>query len=75
MISRKCRPGHYLYASVYFLTKIGDILLQKGEFIEDFNYDKWQKLVAAGKLDATNVLTIENENEKEKENNNGEDAE
>ena len=70
---------------VKFLTYVGphplmdtgtrDILLQKGEFIEDFNYDKWQKLVAAGKLDATNVLTIENENEKEKENNNGEDAE
>ena len=68
---------------VKFLTYVGphplmdtgtrDILLQKGEFIEDFNYDKWQKLVAAGKLDATNVLTIENENEKE--NNNGEDAE
>lgn len=68
---------------VKFLTYVGphplmdtgtrDILLQKGEFIEDFNYDKWQKLVAAGKLDATNVLTIENE--KEKENNNGEDAE
>ena len=70
---------------VKFLTYVGphplmdtgtrDILLQKGEFIEDFNYDKWQKLVAAGKLDATNVLTIENENEKEKENNNGEEAE
>ena len=70
---------------VKFLTYVGphplmdtgtrDILLQKGEFVEDFNYDKWQKLVAAGKLDATNVLTIENENEKEKENNNGEDAE
>lgn len=68
---------------VKFLTYVGphplmdtgtrDILLQKGEFVEDFNYDKWQKLVAAGKLDATNVLTIENE--KEKENNNGEDAE
>ena len=70
---------------VKFLTYVGphplmdtgtrDILLQKGEFVEDFNYDKWQKLVAAGKLDATNVLTIENENEKEKENNNGEEAE
>lgn len=70
---------------VKFLTYVGphplmdtgtrDILLQKGEFVEDLNYDKWQKLVAAGKLDATNVLTIENENEKEKENNNGEDAE
>lgn len=59
---------------VKFLTYVGphplmdtgtrDILLSKGEFIEDFNYDKWQRLVNAGRLDAANVLTTEEDGEK-----------
>lgn len=67
---------------VKFLTYVGphplmdtgtrDILLQKGDFIEDFNYEKWQKLVKAGKLDAANVLVTEEDGKKE--NNNSEDA-
>ena len=54
---------------VKFLTYIGphplmdtgtrDMLLKTGEFIEDFNYDKWQALIKAGVLDETRVLTPE----------------
>ena len=54
---------------VKFLTYVGphplmdtgtrDIILEKGDFIENFNYDKWQRLVKAGRLDGANVLTIE----------------
>ena len=67
---------------VKFLTYVGphplmdtgtrDILLQKGDFVEDFNYDKWQKLVKAGRLDAANVLTTEEDSKKE--NNDSENA-
>lgn len=69
---------------VKFLTYVGphplmdtgtrDILLSKGDFIEDFDYNKWQRCIRAGKLDAANVVSIEeNENKKdilEGENNN-----
>ena len=68
---------------VKFLTYVGphplmdtgtrDILLQKGAFIENFSYDKWQKLIKAGSLDAANVLTTEDseqETEENDENNN-----
>lgn len=65
---------------VKFLTYVGphplmdtgtrDMLLSKGDFVEDFNYDKWQKLVSIGKLDAANVLVAE-DNEK----NNADDSE
>lgn len=65
---------------VKFLTYVGphplmdtgtrDMLLSKGDFVEDFNYDKWQKLVSIGKLDAVNVLVAE-DNEK----NNADDSE
>ena len=61
---------------VKFLTYIGphplmdtgtrDIMLAKGEFVENFNYDKWQKFIKNGSLDAANVLSIE-EKEIEKE--------
>lgn len=61
---------------VKFLTYVGphplmdtgtrDILLSKGDFVEDFNYDKWQKLVNAGRLDAVNVLTVEEDGDKNK---------
>ena len=52
---------------VKFLTYVGphplmdtgtrDMLLKTGEFVEDFNYDKWQALIKAGVLDETKVLT------------------
>ena len=64
---------------VKFLTYVGphplmdtgtrDILLQKGAFIENFNYDKWQKLIKAGRLDAANVLTTEDGEQETEENN------
>lgn len=54
---------------VKFLTYVGphplmdtgtrDMLLETGEFVEDFNYDKWQALIKAGVLDETKVLTPE----------------
>ena len=47
-------------------TGTRDILLSKGEFVEDFNYDKWQALVNAGRLDAANVLTTEEDGDKNK---------
>lgn len=68
---------------VKFLTYVGphplmdtgtrDILLTKGDFVENFTYDKWQKLIKAGKIDAATVLTIEQE-ENEDNKNNGENA-
>lgn len=58
---------------VKFLTYVGphplmdtgtrDMLLTVGDFVEDFNYDKWQQLVKAGRLDAINVLTTEQDGE------------
>lgn len=64
---------------VKFLTYVGphplmdtgtrDILLQKGAFIENFTYDKWQKLIKAGRLDAANVLTTEDGEQETEENN------
>lgn len=63
---------------VKFLTYVGphplmdtgtrDILLPVGDFIENFTYDKWQRFVEAGSIDAAKVLVPENENT-EKENN------
>ena len=68
--------------SVKFLTYLGphplmdtgtrDLELSVGDFVENFNYDKLQKLIEAGALDKINVLTPEN-NENEKENNELED--
>lgn len=64
--------------TVKFLTYVGphplmdtgtrDMLLTVGDFVEDFNYDKWQKLVNAGRLDAINVLTTEQDSEENKDN-------
>lgn len=58
---------------VKFLTYVGphplmdtgtrDMLLTTGDFVENFTYDKWQKLIQAGTLDAVTVLTIEENNE------------
>lgn len=63
---------------VKFLTYVGphplmdtgtrDMLLTAGDFVEDFNYDKWQKLVNAGRLDAINVLTTEQDSEENTDN-------
>lgn len=63
--------------TVKFLTYVGphplmdtgtrDILLSKGDFVEDFDYNKWQHCVKAGKLDAVNVLSTEQESEINKE--------
>lgn len=48
-------------------TGTRDLLLSTGDFVEDFNYDKWQRMVNAGRLDAANVVAIE-DGDKEKEN-------
>ena len=67
--------------NVKFLTYVGphplmdtgtrDILLPVGDFIENFTYDKWQKFVEAGSIDAAKVLVPENNNEEnDNENNN-----
>lgn len=62
---------------VKFLTYVGphplmdtgtrDMLLSKGDFVENFSYDKWQALVKAGKLDAVDVLTINEDGDKNKD--------
>ena len=68
---------------VKFLTYVGahplmdtgsrDIELLKGDFVENFNYEKWQAIVAANDLNAVptaNVAVIENNNNaKENEDN------
>lgn len=69
--------------TVKFLTYVGphplmdtgtrDLLLSKGDFVEDFNYTKWQNCIAAGQLSAANVLTIDETKEQEKETNNEEE--
>lgn len=69
---------------VKFLTYIGphplmdtgtrDLLLQKGDFVEDFNYNKWQMMIKEGTLTPVNVLVPEEQTEKENKNN-GEEAE
>lgn len=67
--------------SVKFLTYIGphplmdtgtrDMILEVGDFVENFTYDKFQKLIEQGSLDAAKVLSIEEnkseENKIEKE--------
>lgn len=63
--------------TVKFLTYVGphplmdtgtrDILLSKGDFVENFDYNKWQRCVKAGKLDAANVISTEQESEINKE--------
>ena len=63
--------------TVKFLTYVGphplmdtgtrDLLLSKGDFVEDFDYNKWQRCVKAGKLDAANVISTEQESEINKE--------
>lgn len=66
---------------VKFLTYVGphplmdtgtrDILLDKGAFIENFNYDKWQQYVAQGNLsNDANVEVVKPENNEREDNNN-----
>lgn len=64
---------------VKFLTYVGphplmdtgtrDLMLEQGEFIENFNYQKWQEMINDGNLDGVDVAVLE-ENK-----NNGEEAE
>lgn len=64
---------------VKFLTYVGphplmdtgtrDLMLEQGEFIENFNYQKWQEMINDGNLDGVDVAVPE-ENK-----NNGEEAE
>ena len=68
--------------SVKFLTYVGphplmdtgtrDLLIEVGDFVENFTYDKWQKIIENGTLDTIDVVTTEN-NEQEKENKNGDE--
>lgn len=68
---------------VKFLTYVGphplmdtgtrDILLQKGDFIENFTYDKWQRLIEEQKLDAVEVLTVTENGTENKNAENGEE--
>lgn len=73
---RKTILGQKGEKTVKFLTYVGphplmdtgtrDMLLSVGDFVENFTYDKWQQLIKTGSLDASNVLSIEeNKNEKE----------
>ena len=61
--------------TVKFLTYVGphplidtgtrDIALETGQFVENFTYDKWQKLIELGSVDKLNVYVAEeNKNEK-----------
>lgn len=64
--------------SVKFLVYVGphplmdtgtrDMIIEAGDFVEDFTYDRWQKLIDEGKLAGANVQTIIDEVDK-KENN------
>lgn len=65
---------------VKFLTYVGPhplmdtgtrdiVFLPKGDFVENFTYDKWQKMIENQSLEAINVLTTETVEEKENEEN------
>ena len=47
-------------------TGTRDILLEKGGFVENFTYDKWQQMIKNQSLDVSNVLTIEPNTEETK---------
>lgn len=74
---RKTVLGSKGEKTVKFLTYVGphplmdtgtrDMVLEVGDFVENFTYDKWQKIIKNGSLDAANVLSIEENNEKETE--------
>jgi hypothetical protein len=46
------------------------VFLPKGEFVENFTYDKWQNMIANQSLDATQVMTAEPVEENNNNNNN-----
>lgn len=58
---------------VKFLTYVGphplmdtgtrDMLLETGDFVENFTYQKWQQLVNAGKLDVVNIVVPKQDGE------------
>ena len=68
---------------VKFLTYVGphplmdtgtrDMMLDKGEFVENFTYDKWQELVRKEQLEAANVLTVTENGSENKNAENGEE--
>lgn len=69
--------------TVKFLTYVGphplmdtgsrDMILPVGEFIEDFNYDKWQRMVESGELHPADLVIIEQQNAENKEGDNNND--
>lgn len=50
-------------------TGVRDMVLEAGDFIEEFTYSKWQELVAAGVLQGANVQTIQEETNNQNQNN------
>lgn len=69
--------------TVRFLTYVGphplmdtgtrDIILKEGDFVEDFNYTKFQKMIEAGNLIKANVVVPENDENTEQNTNSQED--
>lgn len=69
--------------TVRFLTYVGphplmdtgtrDIILKEGDFVEDFNYDKFQSMVESGSLVAANVAIPESGDNEEQNKNSQED--
>lgn len=59
---------------VKFLTYVGphplmdtgtrELILEKGGFIENFTYDKWQKCITTGDINGANILTVEEDKNK-----------
>jgi len=70
---RKSVHGERGVKTVKFLTYVGphplmdtgtrDMALKVGDFVEDFTYDKWQKLIASGELQAANLVSMEQDAE------------
>lgn len=62
---------------VKFLTYVGphplmdtgtrDMLLERGDFVENFTYEKWQQLVNAGRLDGVKVVAPSEESEEKED--------
>ena len=69
--SRKVKFLTYVGAHPLMDTGSRDVKLLHGDFVENFDYNKWQAIVAANDLNAiptAKVAVIENNNENEKEN-------
>ena len=69
--SRKVKFLTYVGAHPLMHTGSRDVKLLHGDFVENFDYNKWQAIVAANDLNAiptAKVAVIENNNENEKEN-------